>query len=114
MLQNFIRHSFPNQADVSDEQIDELFDLLLKKYDCFKSGTYCVTTNIAKNCDRKVKPKLGPNKKKKLKRAAAKALLQNSNKGNKSSGESQTEKVKPRKKKRAKVAEMEVDENNDD
>lgn len=108
-MQNFIRHSFPNQADVTDEQINELFESLLNKYNDFKSGSYRVAAKSDKNCNDETKPKLSVNKKKKLKRAAAKALLQNSSANIEGEEEKKIEKVKLKRKKRAKVIEMDVD-----
>lgn len=115
VLQNFIRHSFPNQADVTDEQVNELFDLLLKKYDDFKTGVYSsISSKPDENCDHDSKSKVSVNKKKKLKRAATKALLQNKNETIEDTTENQPVKVGIRKKKRAKLAAMEVDEENND
>lgn len=39
-MQKFIRNCFENQKDITDEQCNELFDLILKKYDEYKLGKY--------------------------------------------------------------------------
>ncbi|XP_065219586.1 uncharacterized protein LOC135845053 isoform X2 [Planococcus citri] len=64
---NFVRSCYCHQADVSDELVNELFDNILQKYPEFKLGKY---HNSDPNEPVQLPPKIGVNKKKKLKRLA--------------------------------------------
>lgn len=94
---------------MTDEQVYELFDIILLKYDEFKSGNYHNTdpNNLVVP---ELKPKLGKNKKKKLKRLnAAKA---NSSTNNDKDVEDKKWKKVERKKKKSKAS-IKTEENED-
>lgn len=115
VLQHFIRNSYVNQKDVSDELCFDLFDLLHDNYEEFKTGNYSKSNNNVDPAGGPSTAKLSINKKKKLRRAAAKNDSNNSTPVKKEPVEEKWEKTKSKKKRKPKVPsdsseDMETDE----